>query len=461
MSFTRRAMLGAAIVAGAAPRVAWGRTQADVIIIGAGLAGLNAALILEAAGAKVIVVEASRRIGGRLHTLDLPGHPEAGGVQIGQGYVRLRQRAAELGIALVDDGAESRTALYRINGITVSGESWATSSANTLPPIERVILPAALGQFFAAKLPRLAAPEAWVDPANFAKLDRPYAAMLRESGASDEAMRLIAANFNGNDPATMSALHVARSIAIYRAGAGSIATVAGGSQRLPEAMAQRLRNAVRLAAGVKSFGGDIEGAGVEFADGSSLWARHVLCTIPFSAMRSMVIDAPGTGTIAALRRDLPYTRASFVYLEAKTPFWKIDGFPPTLWTDETLLGRVFVLGEAPPMLKLWVSGRSADALDALSDADAARRVVAAIEAARPSAIGQLRVLRRFSWARQPFARGIYHHIGAGQARLLARAVSEPRERLHFAGEHLALASSGMEGALESGERAARLILSRL
>jgi monoamine oxidase len=59
------------------------------------------------------------------------------------------------------------------------------------------------------------------------------------------------------------------------------------------------------------------------------------------------------------------------------------------------------------------------------------------------------------------ARGIYHHIGTGQARLLADAVRTNGKRLHFAGEHLAQSASGMEAALESGDRAAKTIIGRV
>jgi len=56
------------------------------------------------------------------------------------------------------------------------------------------------------------------------------------------------------------------------------------------------------------------------------------------------------------------------------------------------------------------------------------------------------------------AQGIYHHIGVGLARSLAAACLEESGPLHFAGEHLAIRASGMEGALESGERAATRVL---
>lgn len=122
MALSRRSFLAggaAAVIAGAAPRSAWASTEADVIIIGAGLAGLHAAHLLEQAGQRVILLEGSDRIGGRLHTLDdLPGRPEAGGVQVGSGYARLIAHAERLGIPLVGGGDEPREALYHINGVT-------------------------------------------------------------------------------------------------------------------------------------------------------------------------------------------------------------------------------------------------------------------------------------------------------------------------------------------------------
>ena len=76
-------------------------TRSDVIVIGAGLSGLNAALLLEEQGLKVTVLEGRDRIGGRLLTLqDVPGRPEAGGNGIGHSYARLLDLASRLGLRL-------------------------------------------------------------------------------------------------------------------------------------------------------------------------------------------------------------------------------------------------------------------------------------------------------------------------------------------------------------------------
>ena len=454
--------LSAALVAGAAPRAAWGATQADVVVIGAGLAGLNAASLLEAAGLRVLVIEAEPRIGGRCHTLDdLPGRPEAGGIQVGQGYRRLRALAARHDIAVIDGPgagagiAESGAALYRIGDTTVTAADWPASPANRTVGAERASAPGGLSRRFGARLPALAKPIDWMDAAGpDPSLRDAYAQM----GASEEALRLIGTNLNGNSLAGQSSLYLRRTAAIYRAGPGPTGVVAGGSQRLPEAMARSLKGEVRLRQLVTGIEEHADGVTIRLANGRSIAARHVICTIPFAALRAIPIASPLPTPVAHMIAELPYTRASFAYLAASTPFWREDGLPETLWTDDPLLGRVFVLGSDPPMLKVWTTGPGADLLDRMPADRAATEIVARIEAARPSARGRLRLVRRFSWQSRPTARGIYHHFGSDQGPALAAAARAQGRRLHFAGEHLAWESSGMEGALESGERVANAIL---
>lgn len=462
MKPSRRSFLAggaAAIIAGAAPRSAWAQTQADVIVVGAGLAGLHAAHVLEGAGLRVTVIEGSDRIGGRLHTLnDLPGRPEAGGVQVGSGYTRLNAHAARLGIPLVGGGDEPRDALYHINGVTSTAAQWPSSAGNRLTDAERAVPPAALASLYARRLPALASPEAWRDPVNIASLDRPYGAMLRELGASDEAIRIINANLNGNSVETLSALHVARTAAIFRSQPGPVRTIGGGSQRLPEAMAAALRGDVRLGRPIQAIVEERGQVLIGFNLREVMRARHVICAVPAPALRVIFVSPRGIAQLPSGFLATPYTQAAFLYLHARTAFWTQDGLPPTLWSDDPMIGRVFALSTDPPMLKLWIAGPHAAAADRLAPDALAVAAIAAIERARPSAQGQLSLARHFSWQQQRFAKGIYHHIGAGWAGTLAAATAHTGRRLHFAGEHLAVAASGMEGALESGERAAQTVL---
>jgi monoamine oxidase len=315
-------------------------------------------------------------------------------------------------------------------------------------------LPNALAFLAGSKMPRLESPEAWMraDP----NLDISVEAALREAGLSAEARRLVEANFNGNTLASMSQLNLMRTAAIFRAGPGPVFTISGGSQRLPEAMAAQLKSPVRLGQIVSVIEENESGVRI-VANGRSLYARHAICTIPFAALRSIRLSGNFGAEMATMIASLNYTRASFAFVEAREPFWKTDGLPETLWTDDPWLGRVFVVSENPSLLKVWTRGAGADLLDRAAPERARLEIIERIEKARPSAKGKLDRVHLFSWQKNPMARGIYHHIGTGQCAPLAAAAQAKGNRLHFAGEHLAQASSGMEGALESGERVARLI----
>ncbi|MFN5781508.1 MAG: FAD-dependent oxidoreductase, partial [Novosphingobium sp.] len=96
MKLTRRSFAvglgaaGIAVSAGAKPKSKVAApAMLDTIVIGAGMSGLNTALLLEAEGQKVALLEGRSRVGGRVHTLfDQPGTPEMGFNTMGEGYGR-------------------------------------------------------------------------------------------------------------------------------------------------------------------------------------------------------------------------------------------------------------------------------------------------------------------------------------------------------------------------------------
>ena len=465
---------GGAALGAAAWRPLWAQGQADVLVLGAGLAGLHAAALLEQAGLRVRVLEAAQRVGGRVHTLDdLPGRPETGGTQIGAAYTRLMDAAKRLAIPLQASG---RSPLLRDDGMVlfIQGQrytraTWATAPENPFPEAVRALSPdRALGRLVGASpLRRLTA---WREPTQTA-LDVPVGAELRARGLGDAALRLLEANNPYGDTLDQTSLlnmfYVQTNIAEIMKTPGPVLNVVGGNQRLPEAMARALRGDVLLGRRATEVDAGPQGVVVRCADGSLHRAHHAVCTLPLPAMRR-VRFAP---QLPSLHREavqlLAYGHVSQLHLEVLRPFWEAaggDGLLPYLWSDGPL-ERMFPrdeLGQGrAETLTVWINGAGCARWDAMDDVQAARTVVDELARVYPASRGAVRLARRVSWQQQPLAGGAWANWAPGQISRYARHLATPVERLHFAGEHTGGGLRGMEAAMESGERAAQEIIARL
>ena len=106
----------------------------------------------------------------------------------------------------------------------------------------------------------------------------------------------------------------------------------------------------------------------------------------------------------------------------------------------------------------WITGDAAASLDRLPPEAAGRAVIAEIERIRPAAPAQLEFSRSIHGA-QILMPAVHGLISArAMSHVMQPKLGAAHGRLHFCGEHLATESRGMEGAMESGERAASEIL---
>jgi len=479
-SVDRRALLtalGAATVAAAAPRVLRAQNRTEVIVIGAGLSGLAAALLLQDAGVNVQVVEGRDRVGGRVESLrNVPGNPETGGTGFGPGYARLVDAANKYGVELIDITPVVPYFFERqlvLGDDYISTDDWPTDPRNPFPEGARELMPWAYIPMSVARSNPLTTPAGWRAPEN-AKYDVSFNEFLQQMGMSPEA---IALGYDtspswGSSSYDISALvplsayffsDIQRKVAAPTGIMGY--TARGGNQAIPEAMAAALKNEVRLNQTVVGMRATSGGAEVHCADGRVYRADRIVCSLPCAVLKRVRIDPILTGAQALAVNTLMSQVVNQLHLVPKTPYWEEDGMPPNMFTD-SVADAVYAehKGDSPEditSITAWIHGHNAEWLDQIPEQQAIATVIADLERLRPAAKGQLEFGAYKSWYRDPFASGDWAVWQPGQVTALAPYVAIPHGPIHFCGEHTAISNRGMEGAMESGERAAFEILDNI
>lgn len=446
--------------------------ESDVIVIGAGLAGLNASLLLEELGYSVTLLEGRDRVGGRLYTLDdVPGAPEAGGSGIGSIYGRLLGATSRYQIPL---GPERRRtvpvpeiSMMNIGGEHIRFDDWATHARNPMPEAYRDMLPWYVQYSLYAEDNPLSSTLEVTDP-KFAEFDISTYQYFKQRGFGEEAIRLAAGtNMSYGDeagPHGLSALMMYHILAFGSLGRGNSMPGSpfagkGGNQRIPEGMAAHVKGDIHFGAKVVGLRNEDSHAEVALDTGELLKSKRVIMTAPFSALRLMPIDAPIHPMQRKAIRNAGYTNVTHLHFEPTRKFWEEDGLPPSMWTDGPS-ARFMALRNDPANPEditsfiAFANDRVANHLDRLGEQGATAYILNYLAQIRPSTKGALKFVKFVSWQLDPFAGGAYAAWHPGQLSTFGRYVAQPAGRIHFAGEHTAFANRGMEAAMESGERAA-------
>jgi monoamine oxidase len=450
---------------GAKALAASGR-DAEVIVIGAGLAGLNTALTLQDAGVSVLLLEASNRVGGRVMTLDkVPGRPEAGGTEFGAGYARCLSMIDRLGGFPMQkwmDTVELPFALY-FDGTLMPMSAWADSPLNRLVGPERaaggpMLGPFALTMMYAPRPSPLTGLDSWLLP-EAAPLDISYADYLKGKGASEAALRFISNEVPSGDLGRYSALWQHRLFRFqeFMGGLDGLNRIATGASRLPEGMAKLLKREIAFDTEVIAIRADQSGVEVRTRSGRSYRAGRVVVAVPLPLLREIAIEPALPSQQAAAVREIPYDNMVNVFFGVKEPYWKVDGMPGSLWTNQPM-GRLFHFKSGQGEY-IWMNVRSPlSPWQQMKDADVMQAATKALNAARPSTVGRVEAIAVVNWSTNPWTRGHNVYRLPGQITRFGNVVAEAHGRIHFAGDHTAATMMGMEGAMESGERAAVEIL---
>ncbi|MEM9879918.1 MAG: NAD(P)/FAD-dependent oxidoreductase [Pseudomonadota bacterium] len=463
----------------------------DVIVIGAGLAGLNSAVLLADAGYKVKVLEGKGRVGGRVETgYGLETRPELGASQIGRDYARVLYTADRFGLELIPEDRDLLTFSSYLDQTWTRAEDWQNAPQNPLEGEDREILPVMLGPRLLGRHNPLEDLEDWLSP-KFAHLDISAYALFKQNGYSDDVIKFAGLNVMANDMYSASCLtmmqdqHRGRwAIKNFASGAkvvdapygftevktgatqglAVVSNIKEGCEALPKAMAAHLGDgAVELNKIVGHVDMDKTGVTVETLDGSRYAADYVISAIPFTTLRRVNIT-PGLPPLQTKAvHELPYSNTSRAHLLIKEPFWKEDGLDPSFFTDGTI--KMFWAvdnhtGEGAHVGYMVMTGDAASRIDMMSPPQASAFLMQELERIRPASKGKVEMVGFKSWENDPLIRGVRHSFAPGQVTAFASEMKKPYMRMHFAGEHTRTYAIGMEAAMESGERAAIEIIDR-
>ncbi len=446
-----------------------------VVILGAGMAGLHAAHVLRKTGIVAEVYEASTRIGGRMYTgrdTLIPGaYVEIGGEYIDSNHADVHALVREFGLDLIDlesgDFAQRSTTLW-FDGRSITEQDIVRALE---PFIDRLRADVALLPTSMAQLHHSAAAgydnislDAYLTTIGMHGWLRSFfeTAFVTEHGLElGEQSALNALAMISTDVSDGTFQPFGDSDERYK--------IAGGNDQIPMRLASAIRERVHTGYALERLSKQGQRYVLTFRkDHASIdvVADIVLCTIPFSVLRSLELDVPMPAHKQRTIDTLRYGSNSKVMIALDSPFWReqqrnglvFTDAPFQLAWDHTAFQSVGQGG-----LTFFSGGAQCRNLGSKPLGEVAQQLYASLAQAWPEAASHaIQAQERFHWPGYRFSRGSYSSYGPGQWTACYGKEFEPVGNLFFAGEHCSTEFKGyMNGAAETGRRAAELIAQRV
>ncbi|MHB8464506.1 MAG: flavin monoamine oxidase family protein [Acidimicrobiales bacterium] len=467
---SRREILGAGAGVGALT-LARTAARADegsarrVVVAGAGLAGLTAALDLVDAGWDVVVLEARDRVGGRVHTLrDLFSsglHAEAGGESIDDNHDSIQALIRRFGLS-----TERRPPSKLINARVFYRGATSVLGAFLLGRGGKVVTDYlrfgnALGAFSANVDPSYPERAPHAEAIDAQSLEQ----FIQAQRLVPEAEFLVRLQNRGEfntEPRNVSLLFAAQQanvVANVPITASETMRVSGGNSRLPEAMATSLGHRVRLGSPISGIDHHRSGVRVHLRRGPPIDAAWLVVAMPMNALRRVAFTPAIATSAATMIAGLDLGSAVKVVREYTAPFWAAEAYSGFTVTD-----LPFAIGwsptdsyvSVPGLLSQFITGDTAIQAAGMAGASVFPTFQRQLDAVYPE--GRPFLTERHAvmiWAHEQYTGGGYAVYRPGQMVPFWPVLRDGIGRIRFAGEHTEPLAGFMESAVRSGHRIAR------